>query len=89
MAVLTIKSCIPLARKPTPGLSVGGAAQARHRILMANDAEKILMGDPLVNGAIMFGRSRFNVGVLVNPKERYAFDPSDEKKLSEFRSLIW
>ena len=56
---------------------------------MANDAEKILMGDPHVNGAIMFGRSRFNVGVLVNPKERYAFDPSDEKKLSEFRSLIW
>ena len=52
-------------------------------------AEKILMGDPHVGGAIMFGRSRFNVGVLISPKEQYAFDPKEEKKLAEFRALIW
>ena len=57
--------------------------------MLLNGTEKILMGDPLVSGAVMFGRSRFNVGVLVSPKAKYAFDPSDEKKLSEFRSFIW
>ena len=57
--------------------------------MLLNGTEKILMGDPHVSGAVMFGRSRFNVGVLVSPKAKYAFDPSDEKKLSEFRSFIW
>ena len=52
-------------------------------------AEKILMTDPHVSGAIMFGRGRFNVGVLIAPAEEFAFDPRDEKKLSEYRNLIW
>ena len=51
--------------------------------------EPMLMSDPHVSGAVMFGRSRFNVGVLVCPKEAYAFDHNDESQLSEFRSLIW
>lgn len=49
----------------------------------------MLMRDPLVSGAVMFGRGRFHCGVLVEPKEAYAFDPNDIRKLAEFRSLIW
>lgn len=47
------------------------------------------MADSHVSGAVMFGRSRFFVGALVSPKSQYAFDPREEEKLAEFRSLIW
>jgi len=37
----------------------------------------------------MFGNSRFQNGVLVDPKQEYEFDPRDEEKLAEFRNKIW
>jgi hypothetical protein len=37
----------------------------------------------------MFGRGRFQNGVLIDPKPQFAFDPEDEAKLENFRSLIW
>jgi hypothetical protein len=39
--------------------------------------------------AVMFGRGRFHNGVIIEPKAEYAFDPSDEKKLTDFRNDIW
>ncbi|THH09230.1 hypothetical protein EW145_g2182 [Phellinidium pouzarii] len=51
--------------------------------------EVMLNRDPLVHGAMMFGRSRFHCGILVQPKEPFAFDPVDTKKVIEFRNLIW
>ncbi|KAH8110852.1 acetyl-CoA synthetase-like protein [Phellopilus nigrolimitatus] len=51
--------------------------------------EKMLARDPLVSYAVIFGRGRFHCGVLVEPKEPYAFDPTDTKKLVEFRNRIW
>ena len=47
------------------------------------------MRDPFVSGAVIFGRGRFQCGVIVEPKEPYKFDPKDMKKLVEFRSFIW
>ncbi len=35
----------------------------------------------------MFGRGRFQNGVIVQPKE--PFDPADEAKLEAFRNKIW
>ena len=37
----------------------------------------------------MFGRGRFQNGVLIDPKPPFAFDPKDEAKLEAFRELIW
>ena len=37
----------------------------------------------------MFGRGRFQNGVLIDPKPQSAFDPKDEAKLEAFRKLIW
>ncbi|KAH8110877.1 acetyl-CoA synthetase-like protein [Phellopilus nigrolimitatus] len=51
--------------------------------------EKMLARDPLVSHAVIFGRGRFHCGVLVEPKERHAFDPVDTDKLVEFRNRIW
>ena len=37
----------------------------------------------------MFGRGRFQNGVIIDPKPQFAFDPKDEAKLESFRKLIW
>ncbi|OSD00720.1 acetyl-CoA synthetase-like protein [Trametes coccinea BRFM310] len=49
--------------------------------------EAILTQDPHVHACLMFGRGRFQNGVLIQPKE--PFDPSNEEKLEEFRNKIW
>lgn len=45
--------------------------------------------DPHVTACVMFGRGRFQAGLIVEPKPEYQFDPSDEAKLAEFRNKIW
>jgi hypothetical protein len=37
----------------------------------------------------MFGRGRFNAGVLVDPISEQRFDPVDATLLGEFRNKIW
>ena len=37
----------------------------------------------------MFGRGRFNPGVIIDPTPEFAFDPEDQEKLVEFRNKIW
>ncbi|KAF7347147.1 Acetyl-CoA synthetase-like protein [Mycena venus] len=51
--------------------------------------EDIMMASPHIRGAVMFGRERNQVGVLVEPNVQYKMDPKDEKKVAEFRDLIW
>lgn len=51
--------------------------------------ESMLNQDPHVLSSVMFGRGRFQAGILVDPKSEYRFDPSDEVKLAEFRNKIW
>lgn len=50
-------------------------------------SETILLQDPAVAGAVMFGRGRVQNGILIEPKE--VFDPSDEERLAKFRNRIW
>ncbi|EPQ59006.1 acetyl-CoA synthetase-like protein [Gloeophyllum trabeum ATCC 11539] len=52
-------------------------------------AENMLNQDPHVLTSVMFGRGRFQAGVLIDPKPRYKFVPSDESKLAEYRNMIW
>lgn len=42
-----------------------------------------------VQAAVMFGRGKFQNGVLVQVKKEYSFDPQDVDKLASFRDLIW
>lgn len=37
----------------------------------------------------MFGRERFNAGVLIEPNPNYSFDSSDAAKLADYRNTIW
>ncbi|KAH9911783.1 acetyl-CoA synthetase-like protein [Epithele typhae] len=49
--------------------------------------EAILLQDPRVYACLMFGRGRFQNGILVQPKEE--FDPRDEPRVERFRNEIW
>ena len=49
----------------------------------------MLKQDPHVAACVMFGRERFQTGVIIEPKPQYQFDPSDEMKLANFRNMIW
>ncbi|KAH8116797.1 hypothetical protein DFH11DRAFT_1687657 [Phellopilus nigrolimitatus] len=51
--------------------------------------ESILNQDPHVHASLMFGRGRFNAGVLVEPKAEFKFDTTDTEALKEFRQKIW
>ncbi|PBK87982.1 acetyl-CoA synthetase-like protein [Armillaria gallica] len=52
-------------------------------------AEKTITTDKRIAAAVMFGRSRFQPGVLVSPAPGYEFDPTNEKDLADFRASIW
>ena len=58
-------------------------------IKLTGITEAILNQDPHVKCAVMFGRGKFNAGVIVEPKPEFAFDPIDKQRLSEFRNIIW
>ncbi|OBZ65541.1 2-succinylbenzoate--CoA ligase, chloroplastic/peroxisomal [Grifola frondosa] len=51
--------------------------------------EAILSTDPHIAGAVIFGKGKFQNGVLVEPKEDFGFDPEEQSKLAEFRMKIW
>ncbi|PCH42369.1 acetyl-CoA synthetase-like protein [Wolfiporia cocos MD-104 SS10] len=51
--------------------------------------ESILRQDSHVSACVMFGRGRFQAGILVDPKPEHRFCPSDEQKLAAFRNMIW
>lgn len=45
--------------------------------------------DPHIQAAVMFGRGKFNAGVLIDPRPAFVFDPTDQGKLVDFRNKIW
>ncbi|KAJ7156520.1 hypothetical protein C8R43DRAFT_1125714 [Mycena crocata] len=49
--------------------------------------EAIILKDPRIKHAVMFGQGQFNAGVLLFPAE--PFDPSDTERLIAFRRDIW
>ncbi|KAI0332192.1 acetyl-CoA synthetase-like protein [Cubamyces sp. BRFM 1775] len=51
--------------------------------------EKIVNRDPHVKSCIMFGSGKFQNGILVQPHEQYAIDPSNIAQLEAFRNRIW
>ncbi|SJL14871.1 uncharacterized protein ARMOST_18346 [Armillaria ostoyae] len=51
--------------------------------------EASLNTDKRVAAALMFGRSKFQPGVLILPTPEEAFEPSDTARLAEYRASIW
>ncbi|KAK0472519.1 NRPS-like enzyme [Armillaria novae-zelandiae] len=53
------------------------------------NVEAGLVMDQHIAAAMMFGRSKFQPGVLILPTPEEAFDPSDTVRLAEYRASIW
>lgn len=51
--------------------------------------EAVLTGDKRIAAAVMFGRSKFQPGVLIQPTGDEVFDPRDVTRLAEYRTNIW
>lgn len=51
--------------------------------------EGIIGSSPLIQGAIMFGRERNQVGIIVEPWPEHAVDIRDNDTVAEFRNKIW
>ncbi|TFK37077.1 hypothetical protein BDQ12DRAFT_608601 [Crucibulum laeve] len=51
--------------------------------------ETIMNRHPMISSTVIFGRGRFQAGVLVEPTSEHSFIPTDLKALSVFRDAIW
>ena len=51
--------------------------------------ESIIGSSPLVQGVVMFGRERNQVGVLIEPRTEHPTDVNNEKTVAEFTDQIW
>lgn len=49
----------------------------------------MLNQDPHISSAVMFGRGKFQPGVLIDPKPEFRFESTDHTKLAAFRNAIW
>ena len=45
--------------------------------------------DSCIRAAVIFGHGRLHTGIIVEPASGHKFDPSDTRKLNEFRDKIW
>jgi long-subunit acyl-CoA synthetase (AMP-forming) len=51
--------------------------------------ESIIGANHYVEGTVMFGRGRNQVGILIEPRKGYEIDVDDEDQLAEFRNRVW
>ena len=51
--------------------------------------EDIIMTNPLLQGVVMFGRERNQVGILVEPRLGHAVDVFDDEAVALFKNNIW
>jgi long-subunit acyl-CoA synthetase (AMP-forming) len=51
--------------------------------------ESIVGANRYVNGTMMFGHGRGQVGILIEPRAGYEIDVDDDTQLAEFRNQVW
>lgn len=51
--------------------------------------ENMMNQHPKVLSSVMFGRGRFQAGMIIDPKPEFRFEPNDLGKLASFRNEIW
>ncbi|KAF7302847.1 Acetyl-CoA synthetase-like protein [Mycena kentingensis (nom. inval.)] len=51
--------------------------------------ETLLMKDPNIKHAIVFGRGEFHAGVMIVPGDNIAVDVKDEDSVAQYRRKIW
>ncbi|KAH0828784.1 acetyl-CoA synthetase-like protein [Lanmaoa asiatica] len=51
--------------------------------------EGIINSSPMVQGVVMFGRQRNQVGILVEPRPEYCLNTQNDQLVQEFRDKVW
>jgi hypothetical protein len=51
--------------------------------------ENSISANRYVEGTVMFGRGRNQVGILIEPRKGNEIHVDDEKQLAEFRNRVW
>lgn len=51
--------------------------------------ESIITSSPMIQGAVMFGRQRSQVGILVEPRPECRLDTRNDQAVQEFRDKVW
>lgn len=51
--------------------------------------ESTINEDPYVKSSVMFGRGRFQNGILIEPAEEFQVDAENVKEVEAFRNKIW
>ncbi|KDQ23277.1 hypothetical protein PLEOSDRAFT_1068285 [Pleurotus ostreatus PC15] len=51
--------------------------------------ETLINRNPAVHCGLVFGRGRFQAGILIEPHPNYVFDPEDLEQLNSFRDIVW
>ncbi|EPQ57831.1 acetyl-CoA synthetase-like protein [Gloeophyllum trabeum ATCC 11539] len=62
---------------------------ASGRKTVPSPMEGHILHNPLVQGTVMFGRGRDQVGILIEPHPAHVIDPKDEKAVVDFRNKMW
>ena len=56
---------------------------------MPAQQESIVTSNPMVSGAVVFGRGKNQCGILVEPRATFAVDANDEGSMIVFRNKLW
>ena len=56
---------------------------------MPGPMENSIASSPLLQGAVMFGRERNQVGIIVEPHAEHAVEVRDNNAVAAFRNKIW
>lgn len=51
--------------------------------------ESIINSSPMVEGVVMFGRQRNQVGILIEPRPEYRVDTRNDQAVQAFRDKVW
>ena len=52
-------------------------------------SEAIISKDPLIAGAVVFGRGRTHNGIIISPAPTVGLDVTDSVKVSAYLDAIW
>ncbi|EKM49837.1 uncharacterized protein PHACADRAFT_154467, partial [Phanerochaete carnosa HHB-10118-sp] len=66
-------------------------------VIVLSSGEKIvpipqehhIAASPLVKGAVMFGRTKMQPGLLLEPMPDHEIDPNDDAQVAEYRNKVW
>lgn len=88
-SILAKKNLLDPRGRPILDLWVGPVSLNLVPYFINTSTETILNQDKHVQAAVMFGRGRFNAGVVIDPKPEFKFDPADVDALTDFLQKIW